>query len=138
MNVIPLPLSVQLEKGTFPLARRFLVYCEDDVSRGVASFLVSEAEKRYGLIGQLHETEDRAPSIVLRLERDVDFLQSMRGHEEGYTLSVTEEGIFILAENRSGLFYGVQSFFQLLPISLEIHTQEDIHIPCMRVCLLII
>ena len=52
-------------------------------------------------------------------------------------LSITEEGIFILAENRSELFYGVQFFFQLLPFPLEVHTQDDMHIPCMRVCLLI-
>ncbi len=38
-------------------------------------------------------------------------------HQEGYKLSVSEKGIVIQAATEAGLFYGVQTFTQLVPLT---------------------
>jgi len=40
-------------------------------------------------------------------------------NEEGYTLDVTTNNVVIKAKNAQGLFYGMQSFLQLLPAEVE-------------------
>jgi hexosaminidase len=39
--------------------------------------------------------------------------------EEGYILEINNEGIFLKAATKSGLFYGIQSLRQILPAALE-------------------
>ncbi len=57
----------------------------------------------------------------------VDPLQKELG-EEGYTLEINSEGIFMNAATSAGLFYAIQSLRQILPASLENNTFNPVNI----------
>ncbi|WP_295800688.1 family 20 glycosylhydrolase [Mucilaginibacter sp.] len=51
---------------------------------------------------------------------------------EGYEL-IVKNGVTIIASTPAGMFYGIQSFFSLVPPSAWVHIQRAIQIPCVEV-----
>lgn len=69
-------------------------------------------------------------SILLTLQGNRDALGL-----EGYTLTVTPEGVTVAAAAPAGLFYGVQTLRQLLPPAVEYTAAfpQPMHIPSIRI-----
>ena len=59
-------------------------------------------------------------NITLTLDEAVDVV-----NDEGYLLEVTKQGVNVTARTAQGLFYGMQTFMQLLPAEIESATKVD-------------
>ncbi len=122
-GIIPAPLRVDARPGAFALGPSTKIvipesqsellpvatYLKDMVGRPTGYDLVIEASS-----GSAERTPAPSGSIALRLED----LGSRLG-PEGYLLTVEATGILMRAAAPAGLFYGAQTFRQLLPAAIE-------------------
>ena len=107
LRLIPEPAEIVFGEGGFVLNAATLVEVSQDmeVSRNV-DFLCSWIER----ITQ-YELKRVEGACAIRLCIDTAFNS---GGREGYRLSISPEVVTILASDAAGLFYGVQTFGQLL------------------------
>lgn len=110
-GLIPLPERVELHRGSFELtpATRIVVTPE---SHSTGGYFAEKLRKSTGY-PLLLETDSKAGSgnILLRVE------SPQAGQNlEGYKLSVRRDGVSISSPSAAGLFYGVQTLLQLLPV----------------------
>lgn len=77
------------------------------------------------------DAHTRTPSggIALRISPKEGF------HAEGYTLAVTPDSVVITGQDRAGLFYGIQTFLQLLSpqVLAGDHAGGGYGIPCQQI-----
>ncbi len=112
ISIIPEPVSLLQNEGNFTLRDNSIISIpanNPEVER-VAGFLSDAITKSAGYkISTISDTS--SADIQIRLTTTPDKKLS----DEGYTLSVTPKTVRIVANTTAGLFYGIQSFLQLLP-----------------------
>jgi hexosaminidase len=119
ISIIPEPLSLKREAGTFVIDREtaIILGSDDKELRKVGEQLAGKLRRVTGYPWEIEvsaEVRPRANAIVLALDgREKDL------GKEGYRLSVTKESVEITGPAAAGVFYGVQSFYQLLPVEVE-------------------
>lgn len=109
LNIIPEPVSVKVNDGKFPITRSTLIYAEDESSMLTAQYLSEYMGKHYGY--PLSVIKKKCPSsdvIILKNENN----DKTKG---GYRLTSTASKVEIVGNDASGVFYGVQTFIQMLP-----------------------
>src|SRR6266571_4725821 len=113
LNIVPQPVSVKPLPGTFTLDNQTRIVAVDKESRRIAGLLNDFLLSNHGF----HlEIETRAP----KRGRYISFTQ-VGGRNlpaEGYRLVVTPVEIRVVGQP-AGLFYGMQTLMQLLPLGLE-------------------
>lgn len=123
-NLIPKPVSVIPAEGAFELtihAQIFVDSANAEVNT-IGQFLATQLKAATGF-GILVNMEDGAvPDGNITLK--VNVADSVLGGE-GYQLTISPQGIEIAAHQAAGIFYGVQTLLQLIPVEAE--TQN---IPC--------
>src|SRR5690606_15259547 len=92
------------------------------------SFPVDFEQKDF-LLQQLHSKLGKAAGIAVKettaSEAIIKFsLNKTSQDPEAYQLEVNQQGITINASGAAGLFYGLQTFWQLLPPEIESSRQE--------------
>ncbi len=111
-TVVPAPVSRVDGTGSFPLSPSTAIVATDE-ARPVADYLAGALRNATGLPLVLAEngTIIEDPAIVLATEP---------GHPDGgYVLRVAENGIRITASEPAGLFWGVQTLRQLVPVTAD-------------------
>ncbi|BFI96709.1 MAG: family 20 glycosylhydrolase [Rhodanobacter sp.] len=120
VSIVPEPRHLAEEPGYYRLDAQTRVTAPDDArGRQIAGFLREAIQAQTGV--RVREGKG-AHAIVLKLDPMV------RG-EEAYRLAVTPSGVTISASTEKGLFWGVQTLRQLLP--LEKSARVDI--PAVRI-----
>ena len=109
INIIPKPLSLEVGNGSFKLKDGMSVHAAGQEEKTVAEYFISKINRSTGFDIQVRENG------CIRLELDA----SATMDDEGYTLNVTPESVVVKAKTAQGLFYGMQSFMQLLPAEIE-------------------
>ena len=113
LNVVPLPVKIKPLPGTFTLDNQTRIVAVDKESRRIAGLLNDFLLSNHGF----HlEIETTAP----KRGRYISFTQ-VGGRNlpaEGYRLVVTPLEIRVVGQP-AGLFYGMQTLTQLLPLGLE-------------------
>ena len=108
--VIPIPVEMKVKQGKFILNEKTkLVYPDKEEARQVAEYFKTWIANPTGFKLKKGSKKTKTNVIVFQLVEN-DTLG-----DEGYLLDVTPEKIIISANGSSGLFYGVQTIFQLLP-----------------------
>jgi len=113
INIIPKPQNLVLQKGVFRLNEKTVFYAATPESETIASFFVNKIEKSTGYPIRVSNREVEKNVISLRIDASLDV------NDEGYTLDVTPASVLVKAKTPQGLFYGMQSFMQLLPAEIE-------------------
>lgn len=130
-GVIPRPVSLQYLEGFFTITPETRVIAQDK-AKTEAQKLIDVLAPAMGFRLKLTtHSENRNQTIRLELN---DKLPQIG--DEGYTLDVTDKNILIRAGQPAGLFYGIQTLRQLLPVSVLSKTKvEDVtwKVPCVKI-----
>ncbi|WP_329740685.1 family 20 glycosylhydrolase [Dyella sp. A6] len=120
VDILPRPQHLTMEAGHFRLAAGTSLQVHGDArTHEVASFLRKAVRAQVGI----DLVRGRHPGrIVLRLDA------SIRG-DEAYRLTIDPAGVVIAASTDKGLFWGVQTFRQLLPP----HAHAPVELPSLRI-----
>ena len=112
INIIPTPVSLTQNDGSFKLGKGTKVYASTPEAKTVAEFFAAKLNTATGYTIAVTDKEV-ANGISLTIDNTLDV------NDEGYTLDVTKNNVSVKAKTAQGLFYGMQSFLQLLPAEIE-------------------
>jgi hexosaminidase len=130
-GVIPRPVSAQYLEGFFTITPETRVIAQDK-AKTEAQKLIEALAPAMGFRLKL-TTRSENQNQTIRLELNDKLPQIAK---EGYTLDVTEKSILIRANQPAGLFYGIQTLRQLLPVSVLSKNKVDGDIwkvPCVKI-----
>ena len=112
-QVVPQPASLQRTEGSFRIDRKVPVYVDiaDSAILRTLGFLNERLQKAAGFTLDVISSDDplhhRDEGAILVLDAGL--------MEEAYNLDVTPKGIVIEYGSGAGVFYAIQTLFQLLP-----------------------
>src|SRR5262249_7140142 len=108
-----LPQKMELREGGFRLTANTAVYV-DSASRETAPFLTERLRLSTGYPLKVH-TKSRADAAIPRgIPLTTQKANTSLG-PDAYELTVAPDSVLIRAPSQAGLFYGVQTLFQLFP-----------------------
>jgi hexosaminidase len=114
-NLIPKPTSLSEAAGDFILSSNAKIFMPNESSEvaSIANLLSAYLRRISGHeVSVLQENSDQIQgNIYLSLNEDASL------GEEGYELSITTDSVQLNAKYPAGLFYGVQTLRQLLPLN---------------------
>ena len=112
INVIPTPVSLVQNEGSFKLNKNTVLSISTPEAKTIGEYFAAKMNQATGY--QITVSDQAASNnIALVLDNELDI------NNEGYTLDVTTKGVTIQAKTPHGLFYGMQTFMQLLPAEIE-------------------
>jgi hexosaminidase len=114
-SIVPLPRDATFGGTAFSVPPTVAVVANDADERNVAAFLSATLRSR-GIGAPVLASADAA---AVRLS---DRAHDARLGSEGYRLIVDQHGVEIDANSGAGLFYGAQTFEQLLPVERPVTT----------------
>jgi hexosaminidase len=133
LSLIPEPVSQQLSQGHFTLPATILIEAPAQQDLAVTlRDLKTRLSTPTGSTVTISSQPDPSAAIRLVLNKTSDPTLGA----EGYNLTVTPSSVLIRANQPAGIFYGIQSLYQLLP--KEIESKEAVHnvawtIPCITI-----
>jgi len=119
VNIIPRPASVTPGTGSFLLNSKTRIVATQDSERRVADILSDLLLKNYGLKVPVTNKLQLKNAIVFT---GVSPAAGAGSNPEQYLLKINPDLISISGSER-GMYYGVQSFLQLLPLAIDKQTQ---------------
>ncbi len=126
INIIPNPQEVIMGQEAFTISQQLSIV-SSAVSNNTAIILQSHIKKILGYQIEIIESEKSGTQIIqFKLNKDLE--------KEAYELIVSKTGIQIIASNKAGWFYGVQSLLQLFPaIPDSLESVYSIKIPALTI-----
>lgn len=113
VSIIPQPVSISQSQGSFALSAATSIEISSPGLQKVADYLSQRLSKSTGFPFKVNQVSSFSNgSIQLKLS-------SQPKNKEAYQLTVTPAGIVITGDSAAGVFYGVQTLFQLLPAEIE-------------------
>ncbi len=122
--IIPQPQHVQAGSGNFSMDANTPLVLQGKGLENSANFLNGYLKQVHGFTLKT-ATASKANGIVLSMEKSANPVAG------AYTLEVTEKGISIKGQDEAGVFYGVQSLLQLVP--LQKSSAALVRIPAVKV-----
>lgn len=129
INIIPKPQEIKVLGGNFTInSSTKILY--DDKTEMIAKYFADEVD---GLFGIKLKTENSTVNsetnvIILRLSK-----LDHRSSKDAYNLNITKEKIIIAANEPNGIFYGIQSLRQLLPVEKNLKSKNELVVPAVDV-----
>jgi len=112
LPLIPYPSVVQQNEGIFILNKNVLVVADNHFFE--TQYLISKIESDHKIKLKVKGKSKKNQSrIVLKLDSKKS---SDIANEESYQLDINAKEVVISASTQTGLFYGIQTFLQLIPI----------------------
>lgn len=135
VSIIPKPAKIEMRSGYFQLGPKTKIVIETAFDEGMAvgEELAAKLRRVTGLPVEVLKTAGKTlkNAIILRTSDSLARLGN-----EGYLLSVSKGSVIIESLAPAGLFYGVQSFYQLLPPQIEapgVAGRIPWSVPCVRI-----
>ena len=135
LSIIPEPVSAKQVSGSFVLKNNFSIGLSsfDETSKRVTEYLSKKISIGTGYTSTVGKIE-KATSIRLRTFNSKN--KNSELGKEGYLLNVYPDSVSILANEPAGLFYGAQTFLQLLPKEIEskrLQSNISWSAPCVQI-----
>ena len=116
-GLIPLPKQIVAGKSNFSLSKstKILYYPDNNELKANADFLSQLISEGTGFETEAKPAKFKSSdkgSIMLILEEN-------EMNPEEYSLVVSQQSAIIKAKTASGIFYGIQTLRQLLPVEIE-------------------
>ena len=133
-TVIPKPNRIELKSGEFSLSKNTRIILQDGSQelRLIGEQLAARLRIVTGYPFEIVTSKKKADdAIILMTDEGEDELGN-----EGYQLRVTKSSVTIKGRRPAGVFYGVQTLYQLLPPEVErneLVPGKDWRMPCVRV-----
>lgn len=118
VGIIPMPEKLERTNATFTITNKTRIVAEQGNKEAVriATMLASKFQQVAGYKINVEEgnktTDDKGIIFFARID------DASLG-KEGYQLSVTNHAVIVKAAEPAGLFYGLQTIYQLLPAEIE-------------------
>ena len=110
VNIIPQPAAMTVGKGSFTITPKTKIVFAGSGLENAADFLNAYLKQFYGFTLQTSTDSKYDHNIVLNYDK-------MEYPIPGaYNMDVTKKHVYIGGDNATGVFYGVQSLIQLLPV----------------------
>ncbi len=125
INIIPQPVEIQHNDGSFELKNNTIIYFSEETKK-TAEFLTDEL-KKYNKNVELSLISGSAVadnSIILKIDN------KLCTKIEGYKLNISNKQIEIVGADANGVFYGFQTLKQLLPVD---YSSGKIVLPIVQV-----
>ncbi|NPA35939.1 MAG: beta-N-acetylhexosaminidase [Chlorobi bacterium] len=114
VNIVPKPADVTINDGFFILNQGTAIVADSGTEvNSVANYMADILRPSTGYVLDVKHEDAESNRIKLRIDK------SVKGNEGVYNLVVDKNGVTISAPEPVGLFYGVQSLRQLLPVEIE-------------------
>ena len=112
VNIIPQPASVKMPRimADFSFSPSTNIVLEGSGFENSVSFLNDYLKEFYGFTLKTISKPKGRNNLILNFEKIDDSIPG------AYHLSVNQKGIYIGGDNATGVFYGIQSLIQLLPM----------------------
>jgi len=120
IHLIPQPVEIQQSAGSFMFTKTTTIGFNSKDSRKAAEMFADKLNIAAGI--SLNAREDKGATVQFNINK----LPVEKIGKEGYTLISAPEGVVISANEAAGLFYGMQTLFQLLPKEIESKTAVNI------------
>jgi len=109
VNIIPQPTSLKTKEGSFSISAKTTLQIKSTGQQKAANFFNKYLQQFYGF--QLKVTVGSGAKNAISLVNT-----NSNAPKGTYTLESSSNGVVISGANEEGVFYGVQSLIQLLPI----------------------
>ncbi len=137
INIIPKPEQIRIKKGVFTIFKdtKIVIHPDTEKMRYTVTYLNNMLSISSGYTLQVMTSDDSAvkDNIIVLTTQGAD---SKLG-DEGYDLSIHKNAVRIEANTAAGVFYGVQTIRQLLPLEIESPDLSDKKqkwsIPCLEI-----
>ncbi len=118
VNIIPQPASVKMPNimGYFSMNPTTKIVLEGSGMDNSVSFFNDYLKQFYGFTLQTTSNTNGNNNIILNYERLDDSIPG------AYHLAVDKNGVHIDGDNETGVFYGIQTLIQLLPLPSDTKT----------------
>ena len=131
ISIIPQPLTVKPGSGTFAIGQGTKIFVDPqnpELKRN-ATILSAHIKSLTGYSVPVKTTgKASANSITLSLKNAPDSLE-----KEGYLMVSKPEGVTISANTTQGIFYGMQTFYQLMPVDQAATPRTGLSIPVVTI-----
>lgn len=132
ISIIPEPVSIKEHSGMFVLPSKVLIGASSDKeTKRIATFLANQLTTS---TGYLVSVSNVSANDAVQLVQNSAYDRSIG--DEGYTLDVATKKVVIKANKPAGLFYGIQSFLQLLPkqiVASKAQRNISWKVPCVYI-----
>ncbi len=119
-NIIPKPVKIEYQTGNFLINSSHKIVTKSSSNSQIQT-IANYLKERSGF-----PISESGFGIILEIIQGIEFVS-----DEAYILEVNPKGISIRARNPAGLFYGVQSLLQLMPLHIDLG--KGISIPCQKI-----
>lgn len=113
INLIPQPVEQKDGKGYFKLSQNTTIGINSAEGQQIAEFFNQKIKKSTGYNFKIVQAKSAPLCFFINSVPDQKF------GDEGYSLEVTTKKVIIRANKQAGLFYGMQTLFQLFPNEIE-------------------
>ncbi len=118
INIIPKPVELtQKGEGKFTFNANTVIVASGAESQNAVNLLAGRVRSAAGFDLEVAEKCPAINYVDIKIDKNLDV------KNEGYTLSIGDEGVVIVGKDSAGAFYGVQSLLQLLPAEIESKTR---------------
>lgn len=126
-QIIPQPKELSMKNGRFAIDGSTKVISKANLNQE-ALYLSKMLANALGTEIENVTKSSKEGNIILQLDERIS-------HKEGYRLSVSNDHILISGSTAAGVFYGIQTLRQLMPVAVEISGEhvKELTIPCVEI-----
>lgn len=130
ISIIPKPTAMTAGAGHFELTKDSKIYSRGELE---AQYLQQELKRSTGIDLEITPyTDEATDGIILQLTTE----ETEDSGSEAYTIDVTTAKVMINASTTAGLFYGIQTLLQLMPVEVyspEVANNVDWIVPAVHI-----